>query len=380
MRGQVVHFHRTHFQYRGVYFSDPDGHFLLVLVRQLVCQHINWSDLRRTCQQLFGTRHQRSGDWAVEVRLAPGFLVESIEDRKGLCIQPHGKPDHCRGLCNSQRLRAGEELSEFLLLTWLGFQFDVQGNLSHGVILRKIWVTATGHLHHRSPIVGTVIVGLTMILDRSFYNAILMRRFLQARNANEMARPREFDEQAVLDAATQRFWVYGYEATSMRDLADDMRLTSASLYNAFGDKRTLYRRILDRYAETALLNCATVFAKHNSPPRALKQFFDSIVAEALHDPLHKGCLVVNTSLEVAPHDGQFREVVTGVLRRIEKYFHDCIAAGQLDGTITTKQPADDLARLFLGAMVGIRVLARARPDPKLLTGIAKPLLRLLRAS
>jgi TetR/AcrR family transcriptional regulator, transcriptional repressor for nem operon len=69
-----------------------------------------------------------------------------------------------------------------------------------------------------------------------------------------------------------------------------------------------------------------------------------------------------------------------VLRRIEKYFHDCIAAGQLDGTITTKQPADDLARLFLGAMVGIRVLARARPDPKLLTGIAKPLLRLLRDS
>jgi TetR/AcrR family transcriptional repressor of nem operon len=88
----------------------------------------------------------------------------------------------------------------------------------------------------------------------------------------------------------------------------------------------------------------------------------------------------NTSLEVAPHDGQFREVVTNVLGRIEKYFRDCISAGQLDGTITTKQPADDLARLFLGAMVGIRVLARARPDPKLLTGIAKQLLRLLRDS
>jgi TetR/AcrR family transcriptional regulator, transcriptional repressor for nem operon len=219
-----------------------------------------------------------------------------------------------------------------------------------------------------------------MILERTFYNTIPMRRFLQAGNVNEMARPREFDEQAVLDAATQRFWVYGYEATSMRDLADDMKLSSASLYNAFGDKRALYRRILDRYAETALLNCATVFGEHNPPPRALKQFFDSIVAEALHDPLHKGCLVVNTSLEVAPHDDQFREVVTNVLGRIEKYFRDCIAAGQLDGTLTTKQPAGDLARLFLGAMLGIRVLARARPDPKLLTGIVEPLLRLLRDS
>jgi len=60
-----------------------------------------------------------------------------------------------------------------------------------------------------------------------------------------MARPREFNEQAVLEAATQRFWLNGYEATSVRDLADDMGLTSASLYNAFGDKRALYRRILD---------------------------------------------------------------------------------------------------------------------------------------
>ncbi len=62
-----------------------------------------------------------------------------------------------------------------------------------------------------------------------------------------MARPREFDETAVLDAAVQRFWVRGYEATSIRDLAESMDLSGASLYNAFGDKRALYRRALDHY-------------------------------------------------------------------------------------------------------------------------------------
>ena len=192
-----------------------------------------------------------------------------------------------------------------------------------------------------------------------------------------MARPREFDEQVVLDAATQRFWLNGYEATSIRDLADQTGITSASLYNAFGDKRTLYRLVLDRYTKSALRGCADASGKA-TPIRALKQYFDAIVAEALTDPLHKGCLVVNTSLEVAPHDEDFREAVTKVFGRIEKFFRDCITAGQLDGTITTKQPAADLARLFLCALLGICVLARTSPDRDLLMGLIRPLFKLLK--
>lgn len=54
-----------------------------------------------------------------------------------------------------------------------------------------------------------------------------------------MARPREFDEAVALDAAIQCFWSRGYEATSVRDLADAMGIAGPSLYNTFGDKRTL---------------------------------------------------------------------------------------------------------------------------------------------
>ncbi|EPB7991228.1 TetR family transcriptional regulator [Escherichia coli] len=65
-----------------------------------------------------------------------------------------------------------------------------------------------------------------------------------------MGRPREFDETEVLVAAIDCFWERGYEARSIRELADKMGLTGASLYNAFGDKRTLYCRALHHYIET----------------------------------------------------------------------------------------------------------------------------------
>ena len=193
-----------------------------------------------------------------------------------------------------------------------------------------------------------------------------------------MARPREFDEDTVLEAATQRFWNNGYEATSMRDLADRTGMTTPSLYNAFGDKRAIYRLVLDRYVRRALESCSAIFGGDEPPLRALERYFDALIEEALADALQKGCFVVNTALEVAPHDADFRDLVTNVFDQIEKYLRDCIVSGQSDGTIRTKLPAADLARLFLGATLGIRVLARTSSERELLTGVVRPLFALLR--
>jgi TetR/AcrR family transcriptional repressor of nem operon len=193
-----------------------------------------------------------------------------------------------------------------------------------------------------------------------------------------MARPREFDEDTVLEAAMQYFWNNGYEATSMRDLADQTGMTTPSLYNAFGDKRAIYRLVLDRYVRLTLETGSSIFGGDDPPLRALERFFDANVEEVLADGLHKGCFVVNTALEVAPHDQDFRDVVTEVFGEIEKSIRDCVAAGQHDGSILTSQPAADIARLALGAILGLRVLARTNPNRELLTGVVRPLFVLLR--
>jgi TetR/AcrR family transcriptional repressor of nem operon len=188
-----------------------------------------------------------------------------------------------------------------------------------------------------------------------------------------MARPREFDEEAVLDATVQCFWRHGYEATSVKDLTGKTGLTAASLYNAYGDKRGLFRAALDRYVSESIGNrirrCEAL-----APLEAIHSFFDEILRRSLNDRQHKGCMLVNSALEMAPHDAEFQKIIAGVLTRIEGFFLGCIRTGQADGTITQSQPAAVLARHLLGVLMGVRVLARVRPEKALLEGVIAPAL------
>ena len=193
-----------------------------------------------------------------------------------------------------------------------------------------------------------------------------------------MARPREFDEDAVLDATVQCFWKQGYEATSVRDLVAQTGITAASLYNAFGDKRALYQKALDRYVEASVAD--RIRRCEALPPRqAIEAFFEDIVKRSLNDRDRKGCMLVNAALDVAPHDPAFRKVVAEVLITIEAFFLACVRAGQANGTITRSLPAETMSRNLLGVLMGVRVLARVRPERALLEGVVTPALALLRA-
>lgn len=192
-----------------------------------------------------------------------------------------------------------------------------------------------------------------------------------------MARPREFDEAVVLDAAMQCFWSHGYEATSIRELAETMGITGASLYNAFGDKRSLYRQALDRYVDQSFGDRVRRFEATLPPREAIVAFFTEIIDRSVRDKERKGCMLVNSALEVAPHDPEFQQIVAGVLRQVEAFFRRCVEAGQANGAISTAHSPSDMARMLLAMLAGLRVLARACPDRKLLEGAVRPALALM---
>jgi TetR/AcrR family transcriptional repressor of nem operon len=192
-----------------------------------------------------------------------------------------------------------------------------------------------------------------------------------------MARPREFDELAVLDAAVECFWSRGFEATSVRELAERMGITGASLYNAFGDKRMLYLRALNHYLDQTVRERISRLESGLPPRAAIVAFLDEVIERSLTDRRKRGCMLVNSALEVAPHDPEFRKVVAEELVQLEAFFRRCAEAAQRAGTISPSLHPEDLARTLLSVLLGIRVLARSRPERALLEGVMRPVLDLL---
>jgi TetR/AcrR family transcriptional regulator, transcriptional repressor for nem operon len=191
-----------------------------------------------------------------------------------------------------------------------------------------------------------------------------------------MGRPREFDAAAALDAAMDCFWRDGYEATSVRDLAARMGIAGASLYNAFGDKRSLFREVLQRYAERSTRERIARLESTLPPKHAVCAFLGEIVERSV-DGERRGCLLVNTALEVAPHDTELRAEVALHLGEIEAFFRRAVTAAQADGSVPPERDPADLARLLLGVTLGLRVLARSTPQRELLEGVVRPALTLL---
>lgn len=191
-----------------------------------------------------------------------------------------------------------------------------------------------------------------------------------------MARPREFDEAEVLEAAARCFWASGYEATSMRDLIGKTGITGASLYNAFGDKRALYLRALEHYVEAGIADRVRRF-QQVSPRLAIAGFFAEIVERSVTDAERKGCMLVNAALEGSPDDPEAVGAVAGALDLIEAFFQDRVEAGQREGSIAKPWSAEQAARHLLGVLIGVRVLARIRPERKVLEDVVAPALALL---
>lgn len=174
-----------------------------------------------------------------------------------------------------------------------------------------------------------------------------------------MARPREFVAEEVVGKALTAFWLRGYHAMSVDDVLSAIGIGRQSFYNAFGDKRALLGLCLARYRDQQQATLAGYFATRATVTAGFTALFESFLAEP---DAHKrrGCLILNTAVELAASDVDVADVAAAYQLAIEDLFAAQLARALTEGSAAMDE-ARRKARLLVAIYLGLRTMAKADP-------------------
>jgi len=192
-----------------------------------------------------------------------------------------------------------------------------------------------------------------------------------------MARTKEFDERQALVAAMLVFWEKGYEATSIQDLEHALGLKRTSIYNAFGNKRSLFNRVVDCYKKTVM---GALFDAMDNAPN-IREGVSALLNGALdvhfdeHNP--GGCLVVLSVLESGQHNTASQVALTDTISELRQALHQRLARAKKRGDLRADLDAGATATTIATAMVGMMVLGKAHFTRAALNKTVNQVLQLL---
>ncbi|MBC7773740.1 MAG: TetR/AcrR family transcriptional regulator [Pyrinomonadaceae bacterium] len=188
-------------------------------------------------------------------------------------------------------------------------------------------------------------------------------------------RPREFDRSKALDDAMRAFWSKGYERTGLPDLQTAMGIGRQSLYNAFGDKRTLFLEALDHYGATQFRWLHALLASPGSGIDNVRAMMNAWV-DAVSAADFTGCLICNSAVEFG-RDAEVTAITDRHNGAIEESIYQALERAVGDSELGRKTDTRALAQFIANLGQGLAQQGRAglsREKASAIISVALPLL------
>ena len=132
-----------------------------------------------------------------------------------------------------------------------------------------------------------------------------------------MARPRTFDPKDVLDVAIDLFWEQGYSMASVDEVIRRSGVAKYGVYGEFGSKRDLFKKALQQYAVERHRDIQAPIRLPSAALPEIRKFFHEAVNLMTRDNRLRGCLIVNTGVELGTRDAEFKAFVDGFFRQTD---------------------------------------------------------------
>ncbi len=184
-----------------------------------------------------------------------------------------------------------------------------------------------------------------------------------------IGRPREFDRDQALEAAMRQFWSKGYEATSLQNLLEVMDVSKSSFYETFGSKHELLEQCLTRYANTLVASLRQELRQAKTGLSFIEKVLKGLIDEASTKGDKCGCLIVNTTNELAQRDKIIAKLVANGTKNLQRVFEEAVRRGQKEGSIPPNKNPEILSNYLVNSMVGLKTMVKGGADSKTIKDI-----------
>jgi len=185
-----------------------------------------------------------------------------------------------------------------------------------------------------------------------------------------MARSKEFNPERALEKAMRVFWHSGYENTSLDALTREMGIARQSLYDTFGDKRSLYLKALAHYRDQTNSAMQKMLNEIPSVKDGFAKLLNGLAAET-REQHERGCLLLSANLQREIKDAVLRDFLRDNQARVEEIFVKALKRAQKQGELSNKEDPSALGRFFVVTIQGMRAMARLKSDRKALEQVAQ---------
>lgn len=192
-----------------------------------------------------------------------------------------------------------------------------------------------------------------------------------------MARNKQFDEQQALQAVMRLFWAKGYGATSIQDLEAATGLTRTSLYNAYGNKNSLFKKALRLYISLVQTQFQQIVVQAPTAREAIRGLLEAVIDLHFSKDSPGGCLVVLSVMESSQHDAETMAMAEAMFQAEQRMLAEILEGGKARGELAADLPVEGTAIALAAAASGMVILAKAGVPAARLGEMVRATLRLL---
>lgn len=173
-----------------------------------------------------------------------------------------------------------------------------------------------------------------------------------------MSRPVEIDRDQAFAAASALFWRQGYRSTSLQDLLAATGMGRGSFYAAFQSKEALFEAVVDDYRRAFVGLLERILARRHGLG-ALRTFLDRTLIRIPDARRRRGCLLVNSVLELEGVDARLHGLALASLRELDGAVTACLEQAARNGELRPDLDPGALAPVLISLIEGWRVASRA---------------------